>query len=369
VQAVYFFVTGADLVEISRLSHNVIMGTLGRIQSVSVPLSAGAGPEERSAALKEIKERLAAAGESACDVAIKWRDQLLSTGLVAAEGRRTPSSPYETIKPREFCDLRFAGPHAANAGGDIVLYDVRMSGWGLWRARQQAIVSADMAPFPIESANVPSGQLPPHALPERSYAALGMRLVPEPNPIPLIEAIHDLRLLRNVDLRAATSEMIDLLATGQMPISHALIDGVPAKIDPRWWWAGAIEYPNSSAVFRLIVDGGLCLTDATEIALDRSAWEGHLSRIAATQHDGGPFPHWDNTARDRPVRLLDAIKLWSPQFGQALDELAGPEYWKWRSADDIAQAAQQRQRARMMYDHLRQPRCLKEREAPVSQPR
>jgi len=65
---------------------------------------------------------------------------------------------------------------------------------------------------------------------------------------------------------------------------------------------------------------------------------------------GGPFLHWDNAAWDRPVRLLDAIKRWSPQLGRRLDELTGPEYWKWRSSDDIGQAAQERQRARTMYD-------------------
>jgi hypothetical protein len=167
-QAVYFLVTGDNLVAVSRLSHEVVIGKLGRIQSAFVPLSAVAGPEERAAARKEAKERLAAAGESPCAVAIKWRDDLLAAGLVAAVGRRTPSSPYETIKPVEFCDLRFAGLHAENGRGVVVFYNMRMSGSGLWRARQQAIALDDMAPPAIESAKVPSDQLPPHAIPERS---------------------------------------------------------------------------------------------------------------------------------------------------------------------------------------------------------
>jgi hypothetical protein len=161
-QAVYFFATGDNLVEVSRLSHEVVISRLARLQSASVPLSADAGPEERAAALKEVKGRLGAAGESPCAVAIKWRDHLVATGLVAAEGRRGPSSLYETIKPVEFGDLRFADPHAENAKGEIVFYNVRMSGWDLWRARQLAMASDDMAPSMIDSVKVPSDQLPPH---------------------------------------------------------------------------------------------------------------------------------------------------------------------------------------------------------------
>jgi hypothetical protein len=82
VQAVYFFVTGDNLVEVWRLSEDVVISRLGRIHSASVPLPADFGPEELAAALKEVKGRLAAADESPCAVAIKWRDDLLAAGFV-----------------------------------------------------------------------------------------------------------------------------------------------------------------------------------------------------------------------------------------------------------------------------------------------
>lgn len=140
-QAVYFFVTGDNLVEVMHLPEDIVIGASARIPSAFVPLSADAGPEERAAAFARIKEQLAMAGESPYATAIKWRDRLLATGLVVAEGRRTPSGPYETIKPVEFCDLRLAGPHARKAKSEIVFYDIRLSGWGLSRARQQALAS------------------------------------------------------------------------------------------------------------------------------------------------------------------------------------------------------------------------------------
>jgi hypothetical protein len=82
-----------------------------------------------------------------------------------------------------------------------------------------------------------------------------MRAVPEPHSIPLIEAVHELRMICNTDLRSAIIKIVDMLSTGQLPPADALVDGVPANIDPRWWWAGAVEYPNSSAAFNLLVDG------------------------------------------------------------------------------------------------------------------
>ena len=285
-QALYFLVMGGDnLVEIARLPHDVVIGALMRIQSVAVPLSPDAGPEERAAALKEVKELLAAAGPNPYSRAIKWRDNLLATGLVAAEGRRTPFSLYESIKPVEFSDLRLAGSHAENARRDIVFYNVRMSGSGLWKARHQAVASDDMAPS-IDPAKALSDQLPPHTLPERSNAALGRRAVPEPDSIPLIEAVHELRITCSTDLRSAISKIVDMLSTGQLPPADALVDGVPAKIDPRWWWAAVVEYPNSSAAFNLIIDAEPRLTRATEIALDRRAWERQRSRIAASAQQG-----------------------------------------------------------------------------------
>ncbi len=294
-QAVYFLVTGDNLVEVRRLSNDLVIGRLGRVQRASVPLSADAGPEERALAWKKVKEGLAAAGESPCAIAIKWRDYLLSTGLVTAEGRRSLSDPYETMKPVEFGDLRFADLHAENARGDIVFYNVQLSGSALWRARQQAIASDDTAPFSIEPNRVLSNQPPPDAVAERSSAAPRMRTVPDPDAIPLIEAVHELRVIRNIDLRAGTSEMIDLLATGQLPMAFALINGASAKIDPRWWWVGAIEYPNSSATFNLLVDGEPRPTRATEIRLDRYAWERRKSQIAAAKEQAGePFPNRDD---------------------------------------------------------------------------
>jgi hypothetical protein len=104
---------------------------------------------------------------------------------------------------------------------------------------------------------------------DSAQAASRPRAVRQFDSIPLIEAVHDLRIICNSDLHSAIGEMIDLLATGQLPPADALVDGVPVKIDPVWWWVGAIEYPNSSAAFNLFVDGEeRRLTRATEIALD-----------------------------------------------------------------------------------------------------
>jgi hypothetical protein len=277
---------------------------------------------------------------------------------VAAEGRRTPSNSYETIKPVEFSDLRFAGARAENARGNTIFYEVRISGSGLLRARQQAIASDDMEPSALEPTDVSSDQLPPHAPLERSYAAPGMSSVPEPNQIPLIEAVHELRVLRNIDLRAAISEMIDLLATGQLPMSHALIDGVRGSIDARWWWAGSIEYPNSSAAFNLVIEGEERLVRATEIYLDHGAWERQRSRFgAATQEAGGPFPKRSGLAWDCPVRLLEAISLWSPEFARLLGQM------KWRSPEETLVIARQRRRHRTLYDHPRRERLRQGAEA------
>ena len=95
-----------------------------------------------------------------------------------------------------------------------------------------------------------------------------------PDSIPVMEAVHELRVLRDTDLRSALSEMNDLLATGQLPQPDALIDGLPTKIDAPWWLASSnFEYPISSAVFNLVTDGEPRLIRATEIRLDRVAWE------------------------------------------------------------------------------------------------
>ena len=52
VQALYFLVTGANLADVARLSEYVITAALGRLRSASIPLSADAGPEERTAAVE-----------------------------------------------------------------------------------------------------------------------------------------------------------------------------------------------------------------------------------------------------------------------------------------------------------------------------
>jgi hypothetical protein len=99
-------------------------------------------------------------------------------------------------------------------------------------------------------------------------------MVSQSESIPLMEAVHELRVLQNTDLRPAIGEIDDLLATGQPPQADALIDGVPTKIDARWWWASTnFEYRNSSLVFNLIADCEPRSTRATEISLDGSAWE------------------------------------------------------------------------------------------------
>jgi hypothetical protein len=181
-----------------RLSEGVVIGRLGRIQSASVPLPADFGPEELAAARKEVKGRLAAADESPCAVAIKWRDDLLAAGSVAAEGRRTPSSPYETIKPVEFCDLRFAGAHAQNARGDIVFYNVRVSGSGLSRARQQAIASDDIAPSATDDEDEPNSYFHAAIGPQERRLAVGPQRVAYRGPLEAWMAQQELPVLRRM---------------------------------------------------------------------------------------------------------------------------------------------------------------------------
>jgi hypothetical protein len=142
-QALCFLVTGDDIGEVAHLSDEVALVRVSRSASVYAPLPPEAGPEEGAAALKEIRERLATASERAYVAPEKWRDHLLATGLVAAEGRRTPSSIFQIIRPIEFCDLRLVAQELKNTRGDIVFYHVRMSGLDLSRARQRAVMSPD----------------------------------------------------------------------------------------------------------------------------------------------------------------------------------------------------------------------------------
>jgi hypothetical protein len=178
------------------------------------------------------------------------------------------------------------------------------------------------------------------------------RAVPAPASIPLIEAVHELHVICNVDLRSAIIKMVDLLSTGQLPPADALVDGAPAKIDPRWWWAGAVEYPNSSAAFNLLVDGEPRPTRATEVSLDRSAWERRKSQIAPPKQQSGElFPNRDDPAWDNPMRLIDAIRFWSPAFALCLYQL------KWAAPDDIRAIAQRLER----YDHPTRVRARRDR--------
>jgi hypothetical protein len=144
VQAIYFLVTGENLAAVAGRSDELLIPALGRCRSAFVPLSAEAGPEEHAAALKEAKERLGKIPENPCAVANKQLDNLLAAGLVATQGRRRLSRPYEFIELIEFSDLRLAGPQAENISGDIVFYNVRLSGWDLDRARRQLLASDDI---------------------------------------------------------------------------------------------------------------------------------------------------------------------------------------------------------------------------------
>jgi hypothetical protein len=158
--------------------------------------------------------------------------------------------------------------------------------------------------------------------------------VSESESIPLMEVVHELRVLRNTDLRSAISEMNDLLATGQLPQADALIDGVPTKIDAGWWWASTnFEYPNSSVMFNLVADGEPRPTRATEIRLDCAAWERQKARIQRAAQGNGLPPDRDDPNWDHPVKLPDAIRLWFPALAFCLDQV------KWASPDHIRDIA------------------------------
>jgi hypothetical protein len=183
-QSVYFLATGENLAEVASLSEVVVLVRLARITTAFVPLSTEAGPEERAAALKAVKQQLRLAGKSPLVAAVtKWRDQLLATGVVLAEGRRTPFGAYETIKPVEFCDLTLAGPHAESRQ-QIVFYAVRLSGRDLSRARPQALAlitarkhreRGELVPFNGKAETIPSS-LPANALPRPTVQNTELRV-------------------------------------------------------------------------------------------------------------------------------------------------------------------------------------------------
>src|SRR5215471_20826912 len=61
--------------------------------------------------------------------------------------------------------------------------------------------------------------------------------------IGIIEAVHELRRKLNIELQRAKSQMIDLLATRQLPPARGRVHGDLTDIDPKWWWAASLNYP------------------------------------------------------------------------------------------------------------------------------
>jgi hypothetical protein len=124
----------------------------------------------------------------------------------------------------------------------------------------------------------------------------------------LIEAVHELRRTRGTDVQTAISQSIDILATGQAPPAGGVIEGAPAKLPPAWWFSGTIEYPNSTAAFRIIDPPGSSAeyrtavdTDealarstrvirATDVSVDRVAWQRALH---SEEHSGTLAPKID----------------------------------------------------------------------------
>jgi hypothetical protein len=157
--------------------------------------------------------------------------------------------------------------------------------------------------------------------------------------ISLIEAVHELRLARDLSMRAAVSEMIDLLATGQLPPVSAIIDGESTTIDPRWWWADAIEYPNSSAAFNLIVDGEPRLTRATELSIDLGAWDRLKLRIArpnnVTSLESGTVPEVpEEQAAPESEEVLTGNELDKALY-QYVEETWGADYMQLPDRDAL----------------------------------
>jgi hypothetical protein len=116
--------------------------------------------------------------------------------------------------------------------------------------------------------------------------------MPDLETTTVIEAIHDLRVICDVDLQSAISQMSDLLATGQLPPVRATIDGIATEIEPSWWAAGAIKYPHNAVVFRLVIDGESKLVRATNLRVDRAAWGTRRKYLV-------PEPSMEEWARDR----------------------------------------------------------------------
>jgi hypothetical protein len=156
VQTVYFLVTGDNLAEVAVRSDDVLIGSLARAPSASVALSAEAGSQERAEALDRLKEHLMVYREQRRFDANKFRDLIVKMGIVAAQGRRNLSSLYEIINPVEFSDLMLAGPHAINASGHIVYFNVVLSGSDLSKARQQLMAPGNIEYQAAASPNEPA---------------------------------------------------------------------------------------------------------------------------------------------------------------------------------------------------------------------
>jgi hypothetical protein len=154
IQGIYFLVTADNPVEVAHRSDDVLTIALGKTRRVFALLSAGAGPEERAAAIREAKERLRTVREHPSAAAKKLLDYLLAAGVVAAQGRRRFSSPYEIIEPIEFSELRLAGSNLVNASRDIVFYNVRLSSRDLDKARRRLLApdgtARESSPLPNE---------------------------------------------------------------------------------------------------------------------------------------------------------------------------------------------------------------------------
>jgi hypothetical protein len=179
IQGIYFLVTGDNPVEVAHRSDDVLTITLGKTRSVFVPLSAEAGPEERAAAIEEAKERLGTVRENPSAAAKEQLDYLLAAGLVAAQGRRTLSSPYEIIEPIEFSELRLAGSNLVNASRDIVFYNVRLSSRDLDKARRRLMASDDMT---RESSPLPNEGVIPRETEGRGLQQQRAGPMPAPSP-------------------------------------------------------------------------------------------------------------------------------------------------------------------------------------------
>lgn len=117
-----------------------------RVPLAEVPLSPDASPVEQKAAFQELRRQMTAQREpivAEIDRLYETLGKLLATGLVRADGRRTVHSPYEVIRPLEFRDRRLRGGRLEDDRGEILFWNVRVSGRQLLDCRQQAVGEAE----------------------------------------------------------------------------------------------------------------------------------------------------------------------------------------------------------------------------------